>query len=267
MKQKTVFLCVLALLVTLCLAAGSDDAQTKPMPTKEKAQVSPRSSPSSDDANPSPGTSMPAKEQVSAPPSQSTEAVSPSAVVPLAPKEPVPPLQEPGAGNLDHRGRDRNDYRHGDWGHQRRGAPRSGWHWGHPHNFWDFRPFPILVPYPAPVPFPLSLFRRDHGVCIVYADNDIVGSNFAYSLKEEIRSTPDLTLVSSPDEAKLELYVVSADQNEYHPGTSSAVSISYVWLPGNRFLTSHMLFVGATEVDGAAESIADYAHQLLHQYR
>ena len=120
--------------------------------------------------------------------------------------------------------------------------------------------------YTAPVPYPTSSARLDRGVYIQSAANDAVGSSLAYSVSEHTR-TDNLLPVSSPDQASLELFITSSDEDPVQPGTLSAVSVTYVWLPGYRFITSQVMNVGSDRVEDAAGAIADYAAQLIRTYR
>ena len=50
-------------------------------------------------------------------------------------------------------------------------------------------------------------------------------------------------------------------------GYSSAISISYIWYPGHKFITAQMVDAGLNEVDDLAQSVASYTNDLIDQYR
>ncbi len=139
---------------------------------------------------------------------------------------------------------------------------RSDW------NFWA-GPGPVFVPYYSydyTVPYSMYTARLDRGVYVQSAANDAVGSNLAASLGDHARAD-NLVLVSSPDQASLELFITSSDEDPVQPNTLSAVSVTFIWLPGYRFITSQVMNVGSERVEDAAGAVADYAAQLIKTYR
>jgi hypothetical protein len=104
------------------------------------------------------------------------------------------------------------------------------------------------------------------GVYVRYTGSDVVGGDFANSVREHLRER-GLRPVYSSDDASLELYMVSMDEDPADPGYGSAVSISYISSPGYRFITAQMLDVGSEQVDDLAASVAGYADELVDQYR
>ena len=138
--------------------------------------------------------------------------------------------------------------------------------WG----FWG-GPGLVFVPdyrydYTLAVPYYPSSGRLTRGVYVQSNVNDAVGNSLAYSVSDHARSN-DLLPLTSPDQASLELFITSADEDPSNPGTLSAVSVTYIWLPGYRFITSQVLNVGSERVEDAAGAVADYAMQLIKTYR
>jgi len=262
MRKKIALACILVLSVTLCLAEGAQKAQ--PTPSSAKATPSAQAQPV-EKAQPTP-TAEPASVPVQTKPAAevSQPAPTPPAVTaapqprlnPVTPQRAVEPSDHRPRPRYD---RPRNDFRR-DW-RDRRG--------GHYPGFLDFRiyHYPYIIPYPVPAYYPVSYPRRDFGVCVVYGGNDIVGSSFATALRDQILASPSLVLVNTIEQAQLEIYIVSADQDLENAGTNSSVSVSYVWFPGSRFLTAQMLFVGASQVSDAAASVVSYASSLMQENR
>jgi hypothetical protein len=149
-------------------------------------------------------------------------------------------------------------HRRDDW---RRRHYRGSWHF-----LWHFGP----VIYPAPVhvhvPHVVRLPRHRVGVFVRHTGEDYVGKEFARSVRNHLRAE-GLRVVYSSGDAQLELYVVSMEQDPDDPGYGSAVSVSYVWYPGNKFITAQMLDVGIDQVGDLARSVAGYADDLVGQYR
>jgi hypothetical protein len=105
-----------------------------------------------------------------------------------------------------------------------------------------------------------------YGVYIRATGNDVVGSSFARELREQLRQE-GLTVVYDDDQAELELYLVSMDRDPEETGFGSAVSVSYIWYPGHRFITAQLLDVGAHQIVDLADDVAGYAHDLMDDYR
>jgi hypothetical protein len=159
-------------------------------------------------------------------------------------------------------------------GHYRGG---QGWHgphdqWRHQHyrdhGSWSFLFYYGPRIYYAPIHYP-HIIRIPHnrvGVYVRYTGDDYVGSQFAESVREHLREQ-GLRLVYSQDDARLELYIISMEQDQNDPGYGSSVSVSYIWYPGNKFITAQMVDAGLDEVDDLAQSVADYAGDLVDEYR
>jgi hypothetical protein len=268
--------CVIALLAAcLPLIAGEEVQKVQPARARTTESLKP-------DQSAEPAAKEPAgitsSLKVSAPavmPAPEIRPVSADAVTSGAITLPPPPPPETkGTWYPDHRD-NRDDHRgHGHRGH--RHWPHYGpdyWRHGRFHGYWWFSvlPPPVVIPYPYPVYYSTAVPPppdpwRGYRVCIVYAGSDIVGNNFVSSVQDYLQSH-GVTMVSSTDNASLELYVTSMDADPVHPGYGSSVSISYIWFPGNQFLTAQILNVGGEESEVQAASIATYARQLITQYR
>jgi hypothetical protein len=150
-----------------------------------------------------------------------------------------------------------------------------GWHghhdqWRHQHyhGSWSFLFQFGPVIYPAPVYFP-NVVRLSHnrvGVYVRQTGDDNVGGQFANSVREHL-GEQGLRVVYSESDAQLELYLVSMDEDPEETGYGSAVSVSYIWYPGHRFITAQIVDVGIDEMADLAQSVAGYANDLVDQYR
>ena len=249
MKGKKALFCILTLLVTVAFAMAADNTQTSRLPVKSKTAV--KLIPTSKDANQAENASEPKKIEGPEKPKPAEENLAPS------------------GGNC-------NDQGHDNWqDHPREGGDRRGYQgrrdhrWGPGrHGSWDFWRIrgPIVFPFPVLFPHVIRLPRPRVGVYVVQTGSDRVGADFALSVRERLRSA-GLRSVSSRDEASLELYIVSMDEDPEYPGEGSAVSVSYIWSPGSHFITAQMLDVGAEQVDAMAASVVDYADELIDDYR
>jgi hypothetical protein len=149
------------------------------------------------------------------------------------------------------------------WRHRRDEWRRRHYH-GSWHFLWHFGP--VIYPVPVHVPRVVRLPRTRVGVFVRQTGEDYVGKEFARAVRNHLRAE-GLRVVYSSDDAQLELYVVSMEQDPEDPGYGSAISVSYVWYPGNKFITSQMLDVGVDQIGDLAESVAGYADDLVNQYR
>jgi hypothetical protein len=100
----------------------------------------------------------------------------------------------------------------------------------------------------------------------VYSGDDATGSSFAGAVGDQLREN-DMGPVASASDASLELCVISTEEEPTNPGYGSAVSVSYVLMPDNRFITPQTLDVGSERIDALESSIVSYAKQLLDEYR
>jgi hypothetical protein len=189
--------------------------------------------------------------------------------IPAAPSPaPAPPPAANGYRN-NNGGYNRNgDRGRGCYGNSYRGGGRDQWRRSQFHGSWNFLIYGGSYAYPRPVYVPsvLRIPRYSAGVYIEYAGDDVTGSNFAEALRGKL-SSEGLGLSATPSTAALELYLVSMDEDPANPGNGSAVSVSYILVPGYRFITAQLLDVGSQQVGDLAASVASYAGQLLDEYR
>jgi hypothetical protein len=151
----------------------------------------------------------------------------------------------------------------------------QGWHgrhdeWRHRHFGGSWRFLFYLGPriYYPPIHYP-HIIRIPHdrvGIYVRYTGEDAVGEKFAESVREHLRDQ-GLRVVYSQDDARLELYIISMEQDPDDPGYGSSISVSYVWYPGHKFITAQMVDAGLNEVDDLAQSVAGYANELVDDYR
>jgi len=283
MKRMNLLLCLMSLALSLAWATGNEDASSSSGPNKAQV-VAPVKSHQDDDNS----ATAPAKAHDDA--DNSGDAVTAVEVEVSTPTKSIPRYVSPPDPNPDPtprggrtisppEGIDAAHRRGGSWRGDHPRAPRAprenrwrpDWHRGHRpghyRGYWGFGVFtgPIFIPYPVPVSYPHNPYRKDRGVFVEFTGDDIVGSNLSYSIREYLRDY-GMIPVYSREQASLELYIVSSDLDHEDPGSASSIAISYIWFPGERFITSQMMQVRAGQVDDRAESIADYADQLLEEY-
>ncbi len=199
-------------------------------------------------------------------------------------KEPMPPVirdpeprsgrQSGSGGEIDHGRGGRGGERgrgHGGW-YQGRHRDFDYWRYGgrhnHHHGFWGWHWWFGPVIYIAP-DYPPSVIRIPHsraGVYVRTTGDDVIGTRFAYELRDQLREQ-GLRVVYDESDAALELYLVSMDLDPDETGYGSAISVSYIWVPGQRFITAQMLDVGADQLVDLAEDVAGYADDLIDEYR
>lgn len=145
---------------------------------------------------------------------------------------------------------------------------REQWRYRHFHGSWHFLFYLGPRIYYPPVHYPhiIRIPRNRVGVYVRYTGEDQVGSLFANSVRERLREE-GLRVVYSPDDARLELYIISMEQDPEDPGYGSSISVSYVWYPGHKFITAQMVDAGLNEVDDLAASVAGFADELVDDYR
>lgn len=178
------------------------------------------------------------------------------------PSNPNPPNGSYGSRPRSRPGHDRpRDFTH---------RPRERWryeryhHYGHWRFLWFWGPVvyaPPVVVYPR-----VRAPRSRIGVYVRHTGEDEVGQDFAREVRGQLRDV-GLRQVYSPAEARLELFIVTMDENPEDPGYGSAVSVSYIWNPGHRFITAQMLDVGGYEVEDLAQLVVDYSAELIDDYR
>jgi len=288
---RIILLAAALVAVTLTAWAGEDGVVNSPKSARDKSAVAPtRKAAETEKTDQTP---QPKQDAVQSPQAK-TEAGRESQPEPKAVHSPTsaqpweswgvatPAMKsEPGdKGELDHprrgggRGRGPGP---GHGGNPPRGhrPPRGGswrghnnWPYRHYHGSWVFLWHFGPVIYPAPVYYPhvIRLPRNRAGVYVRHTGSDGIGSQFARAVREQLREE-GLRVVYSPDDAMLELYVVSMDENPDEAGYWSAVSVSYIWYPGHKFITAQMLEVGLDQTDELAQSIAGYADDLVDKYR
>ncbi len=293
-RSKMVILAVVLLAVAFTAWAG-EDAVVKPRQARDKSVVAPTQK--SADAEKPDQPSQSKRDAVQAPEAKPEASQAPTQTESKAVQAPTSPMPwqtwgiaEPamvsrssdnggadrpprggrGGGGRGNGGRGNGGY--GGGGHFN-GGP--GWHghhdqWRHQHyhGSWSFLFQFGPVIYPAPVYFPhvVRMPRYNAGVYVRQTGDDNVGARFAESVREHLRER-GLRVVYSADDAQLELYLVSMDEDPEETGYGSAVSVSYIWYPGHKFITAQIVDVGIDEVADLAQSVAGYADDLVDQYR
>jgi hypothetical protein len=276
MRNSKAILLAVALLAVAFTARAGDDAVVKPKPDTDKTVVVPARS-AKDAAKPS---------QTPEPKPNAAEAPQPQPKPVQAPTSPKPPESgvvaapatgsEPGdKGGLDRPPRGGNGGRGN--GGRGGGHNNGGYGWRGRHDQWRHRNYhgswsflwhfgPVIFPAPVYFPHVIRMPRHNVGVYVRHTGDDYVGAQFANSVREHLREQ-GLKTVYSADDAKIELYVVSMDEDPEETGYGSAVSVSYILYPGHKFITAQIIDVGVDEVDDLAQSVAGYADDLVDQYR
>jgi hypothetical protein len=263
-RVRIAVLCTLLLLATGAWVKSSDGPRAKPKDKKPAAKVD------------APMPVAPAKPAPVSKPADVAKSQSPSKMERSAPDEAPPPgVVKPHLAS-GRRGSSAEPYCPPSDGRRGRGRhDESGWHgrrdrWRHEHyrGSWHFlwHCGPIVFPVPVYEPHVIRVPRHRAGVYIRQTGGDYVGSRFTAALGVELRHK-GLRQVWSGDDATLELYIVSMDEDPEEPGYGSAVSVSYIWRPGHRFITAQLLDVGDEQVEDLAETVADYADDLIGRYR
>jgi len=177
---------------------------------------------------------------------------------------------EPGRGRREWHGphggwygryRDYDYWRYG----RRHRHPRFTWHL----NWW-FGPvvyYPVVYsPSVVYVPDVVRSERDYSGVFVRVTGDDALGPRFASELRAQLRQE-GLRVTYSENDAALELYLVSMDADPDNAGKASAISVSYIWNPGNRFITAQLVDVGREQVADLAGDVAGYAADVYYEYR
>ncbi len=271
MRSPKAVLLVVALLAVAFAAWAGEDAVAKPSPDEDKTVVVPAHPKVS--AEKSDQESQPKPKAVQAPESEPDAVQAPTSPKPWESGVIAAPDigSEPGdKGEPDHLPRGGNGGHgggHNNGGHGWRGR-HDEWRHRNYHGSWSFLWHFGPVIFPAPVYFPhvIRMPRHNVGVYVRHTGDDYVGAQFANSVREHLREQ-GLKTVYSADDAKIELYVVSMDEDPEETGYGSAVSVSYILYPGHKFITAQIIDVGIDEVDDLAQSVAGYADDLVDQYR
>ena len=289
MKHRIALLAVLALLVAVVPASGSSETE----PGDDNSSLSPAVRPT----EAAPAAQRPARTASSdAPASDEEQPASVTETQPdqtgIAPQspQPAPDANEPAEFAASRRGPDEQDPpprvgrpSHGGGGGGHGGPGGGGWqppnhpphgrrgqwrrdHYHH-HGSWSFLIFggPVIwCPPPHHSSHIVRLPRRS-GIYVRQTGDDEIGRAFATSVRERLREQ-GLQVVHSEADAAIELYIVSMDEDPEDPGWGSAVSVSYISYPGERFITAQMLDVGDEQVDELAEYVAEYVDELARDY-
>jgi hypothetical protein len=290
-STKAILLAVALLIVAFTAWAGEDAVVNKPRSARDKSVVAPTQKAA--DAEKPDQTPQPKEDAVQTPQAktEADRASQPEPKAVHAPTSPqpweswgvIPPVvrAEPGdKGELDRPprggqggGRGGNGGRGNGGGHRHGG----GYSWRGHHDEWRHRQYhgswgflfhfgPVIFPAPVYYPHVVRLPHDRVGVYVRHTGDDYVGTQFANSVREHLREE-GLRVVYSPNDARIELYLVSMEQDPDESGYGSSVSVSYIWYPDHRFITAQIVDVGVDEVDDLALSVAGYADDQVNQYR
>jgi hypothetical protein len=275
-----VILVVARLLLAVGPALGAGDSETKQPPAKTQGSVQPAKSLNvnvveSDHATVSQSEHSLKVTPPETPPNEGQpvkKSGNEDKFVSAPRPQPQPPQPQPPSEANRGRG-GRNDWSPG-WNDHPRGGrhDRGSRGWNDPwrpwssRRHWDFWMGPVFVPFPVFVSEPASTYRYSQGVYVRFSGDDELGSNVAQSLRESLREQ-GLKSVYSEDEARLEMYIVSMDEDATHPGSLSAVSVTYIWMPGNRFITTQVLDVPSSDVTDVGAYLAGHALEMINEYK
>ncbi len=256
---------------------------SEPSPAREPVRAEPSGSPSED------GREFRRPEGPSAPPPTRTAPPEPlrqtqNLTQPVQPPPPptsgnrLSPSENPrypgGGGYGGYRGNEGGGFGYegpGGLGGRTFHGEHDRWRYDRFRGSWDFLIFPGPVFYP-PAPYyspytPYGQTTSSHvaGVYVAYSGNDVVGSDFESALDDQLRQND--MWASSSSNASIELFIISMDEDPADAGYGSAVSVSYILLPENQFLTAQLLDVGTEQAGPLTSAVVSYATQLLDQYR
>ena len=194
--------------------------------------------------------------------------------VPQTGGQPNPGRQDGGGTYGGHGGGNGGGHGYGGYGggHNYSGLNWHGrheeWRYQNYHGSWDFLfDYGPVIYYPAVhYPYVIRLAHDRVGVYVRYTGEDHVGTQFADAVRQHL-SDAGMRVVYSQDDAQLELYIISMEEDQGDAGYGSSISISYVWYPGHKFITAQMVDAGLNEVDDLAQSVASYTNDLIDQYR
>jgi len=268
MNSRTILIVSLLFLVVPVMSAGPSDALSTAKPTREGTAEQ-----AEDDAVVKPKATALDKTTTDAA-AKSEAASTPSLDASIAPEsssggvttweEALTPA-EADHGRTGRGGRSG----HGGWRppstppHGRRGQWRRDRY--HHYGSWRFLVFcGPRVWWPRPSAHVVRL-PRHNGIYVTQTGDDALGRALATSVRDRLRAH-GLKVVYSSDDAAIELFMVSMDGDPTDPGWNSAVSVSYIANPGNRFVTSQLLDLGDEQVDELAEYVADYVDELADDY-
>ena len=277
MKYRFALAVIVALLVVAGSAWSADDSDTRLAPSKTQGsvqsgknivnsednhKVTPAVTSSEDNVKVTSPVSVPEETEPAKNPGNRDKSVwTPT---PPAPERPSQPNRE--RENQNNWSPGWNDHPRGGRHDRSHGWNNNPWRPWSSRRRWDFWMGPVFVPYPVFVSDPVSSYRYGRGVYVRYSGDDELGSEIAKSLRGQL-SDQGLKTVYSADEARLELYIVSMDEDEGNPGSVSAVSVTFIWLPGYRFITTQLLDVPSSDVDDVASYPAGHAREMIDEYK
>jgi hypothetical protein len=91
---------------------------------------------------------------------------------------------------------------------------------------------------------------------VTHSGTDDVGRMLAYAVREELRTSRGLPLVSELPKAAVVLHIISVESSCSQPGVKSAISfVAVVNNSSSTFLTARVVDLGAAEVANEAKSI------------
>ena len=264
-SSKTILIAVGLLVACLTAwAAENGDARTAANQDSDKTIVAPAQRAVNAASTKQPGQSRTSVAQKRSSPGSAESATVSEPAPRREPSRESEPEETVGTAHRRRSGRGRG---HGpdfpSWRHR-----RDAWRHRHYHGSWHFLWHfgPVIYPEPVHVPHVVRVPRARVGVFVRQTGEDYVGKEFARAVRNHLRAE-GLRVVYSDDDAQLELYIVSMDQDPEDPGYGSAISVSYVWYPGSKFITAQMLDVGVDQIGDLAESVAGYADDIVRQYR
>lgn len=276
MKYRFALVVMVTLFVVAGFAWSADDSDTRQAPSKAQGsvqsgksvvnsednhKVTPAVTSSEDNGKVTPPVSVPEETEPAKNPGNKEKSV-------WTPAPPAPPPQQP-RGEHENRGGwspGWNDHPRGGHHDRHHGNYGNPWRPWHSRRHWDFWMGPVFVPYPVFVHEPDFGSRHGRGVYVRYSGDDELGSDVARSLRAQL-SDHGLRTVYSADEARLELYIVSMDQDEDNPGSVAAVAVTYIWMPGNRFITTQLLDVPSVDVGDVGDYLAGHAREMIDEYK
>jgi hypothetical protein len=104
-----------------------------------------------------------------------------------------------------------------------------------------------------------SLCHAAMPIDVEHTGDDIVGSNLAYLVKEDIRKSVSLEISFNSKQARMQVDVNTLDRNPQTPGLATVYAVDILWINPTQvfplYITSNVGYCGADKVQECAMSI------------
>jgi hypothetical protein len=104
-----------------------------------------------------------------------------------------------------------------------------------------------------------NVYSFDMPIEVAHTGDDTVGKKLVYFLKESIQASSSMHLYTSDDSLRIQLSIVTLEDNPKNPGSSSVYSVTWLWNNEQTlwpyYLTSSVGYCGSDRVKSCAESL------------